>query len=204
MCVGARLATAACFSDSLPRCVVACDQKMMEFYERVSGARMHAAYVRPGGVGVDMPIGLMEDIYHFSAHFGSRIDEVEELLTGNRIWKQRLVDIGTVTAEQAYSGGFSYVFFRCFFCACSCCIVSGHLRLTVAAKQHFAEQSPGGSDFSLCAHKHITFPLAYARVHAIFLSCITCACRVLQQGCDAPRFGCRMGFARAAAIRCIR
>merc|ERR1719298_265202 len=63
-------------------------EKMMEFYERVSGARMHAAYVRPGGVSLDIPIGLMEDIYHFIQHFGARVDEVEELLTGNRIWKQ--------------------------------------------------------------------------------------------------------------------
>ena len=75
-------------------------EKMMEFYERVSGARMHAAYVRPGGVSLDMPIGLMEDIHHFAKHFATRLDEVEELLTGNRIWKQRLVDIGTVTAGK--------------------------------------------------------------------------------------------------------
>jgi len=87
-------------------------EKMMEFYERVSGARMHAAYVRPGGVSLDMPIGLMEDIYHFSSHFSARVDEVEELLTGNRIWKQRLVDIGVVPAEDAYSGGFSGVMLR--------------------------------------------------------------------------------------------
>eukprot|EP00123_Amoebidium_parasiticum_P013675 comp22091_c1_seq1/m.32216 comp22091_c1_seq1/g.32216 ORF comp22091_c1_seq1/g.32216 comp22091_c1_seq1/m.32216 type:complete len:467 (-) comp22091_c1_seq1:364-1764(-) len=82
-------------------------EKMMEFYERVSGARLHAAYYRPGGVVYDMPVGLMEDIYHFITHFARRVDEVEELLTGNRIWKQRLVDIGTVTAEQALDYGFS-------------------------------------------------------------------------------------------------
>jgi NADH dehydrogenase (ubiquinone) Fe-S protein 2 len=87
-------------------------EKMMEFYERVSGARMHAAYVRPGGVSLDLPIGLMEDIYHFIGHFGSRIDEVEELLTGNRIWKQRLVDIGVVTADEALNWGFSGVMLR--------------------------------------------------------------------------------------------
>lgn len=85
---------------------------MMEFYERVSGARMHAAYVRPGGVSLDMPIGLMEDIHHFAKHFATRLDEVEELLTGNRIWKQRLVDIGTVTADQAYDWGFTGVMLR--------------------------------------------------------------------------------------------
>eukprot|EP01137_Pigoraptor_chileana_P034029 Opistho-2@25944 len=82
-------------------------EKMMEFYERVSGARMHAAYVRPGGVSLDMPIGLMEDIYQFIQQFSARIDEAEELLTSNRIWKQRLVDIGVVTAQQAMDWGFS-------------------------------------------------------------------------------------------------
>ena len=57
----------------------------MEFYERVSGARMHASYIRPGGVHQDLPLGLLEDIYQFTAHFATRIDEMEELLTNNRI-----------------------------------------------------------------------------------------------------------------------
>jgi NADH dehydrogenase (ubiquinone) Fe-S protein 2 len=57
----------------------------MEFYERVSGARMHAAYIRPGGVSQDLPVGLLNDIYIFIKTFNSRIDELEELLTGNRI-----------------------------------------------------------------------------------------------------------------------
>merc|ERR1719379_2822397 len=87
-------------------------EKMMEFYERVSGARMHAAYIRPGGVSLDLPIGLMEDIYHFCEQFPARIDEVEELLTNNRIWKQRLVDIGVVSAQQAQNYGFSGVMLR--------------------------------------------------------------------------------------------
>jgi len=87
-------------------------EKMMEFYERVSGARMHAAYVRPGGVALDLPIGLMEDMHFFIKNYGTRIDEVEELLTGNRIWKQRLVDIGVVSAEQAENYGFSGVMLR--------------------------------------------------------------------------------------------
>ena len=60
-------------------------EKLMEFYERVSGARMHAAYIRPGGVSQDLPIGLVQDIYLFIQSFNSRIDELEELLTGNRI-----------------------------------------------------------------------------------------------------------------------
>jgi NADH dehydrogenase (ubiquinone) Fe-S protein 2 len=57
----------------------------MEFYERVSGARMHASYIRVGGVAQDLPPGLLKDIYLFSRQFRSRIDEMEELLTGNRI-----------------------------------------------------------------------------------------------------------------------
>jgi NADH dehydrogenase (ubiquinone) Fe-S protein 2 len=57
----------------------------MEFYERVSGARMHAAYFRPGGVQFDLPIGLLNDIYFFIEQFTSRINEIEELLTNNRI-----------------------------------------------------------------------------------------------------------------------
>lgn len=87
-------------------------EKLMEFYERVSGARMHAAYVRPGGVAQDLPIGICEDIFRFSQQFASRIDEMEEMLTNNRIWKQRLVDIGVVTADQALDWGFSGVMLR--------------------------------------------------------------------------------------------
>lgn len=87
-------------------------EKLMEFYERVSGARMHAAYIRPGGVSQDLPIGLINDIYDFSLQFSSRIDEIEELLSNNRVWKQRLVGIGIVTAQQALSWGFSGVMLR--------------------------------------------------------------------------------------------
>lgn len=87
-------------------------EKLMEFYERVSGARMHAAYIRPGGVSQDIPVGLLDDIYKFSLQFSSRIDEIEELLTNNRIWKQRLVGIGIVTAAQALNWGFSGVMLR--------------------------------------------------------------------------------------------
>ena len=57
----------------------------MEFYERVSGARLHAAYIRPGGVHEDLPIGLCQDIYDFIIQLPARIDEIEELLTDNRI-----------------------------------------------------------------------------------------------------------------------
>jgi len=87
-------------------------EKLMEFYERVSGARMHAAYFRPGGVSQDLPLGLLEDIYTFAEQFSTRIDEAEELLTDNRIWKQRLVDIGVVSAKDAMDWSFSGVMLR--------------------------------------------------------------------------------------------
>ena len=87
-------------------------EKLMEFYERVSGARMHAAYIRPGGVHQDLPLGLLEDIFIFIDQFGLRLDEMEELLTNNRIWKQRLVNIGIVTAKEAIEWGFSGVMLR--------------------------------------------------------------------------------------------
>lgn len=87
-------------------------EKLMEFYERVSGARMHAAYIRPGGVAQDLPYGLCHDIYTFAEQFASRIDELEELLTNNRIWKQRLVDIGVVSAKEALDWGFSGALLR--------------------------------------------------------------------------------------------
>jgi len=87
-------------------------EKLMEFYERVSGARMHAAYIRPGGVNYDIPKGLLEDISKFIVQFNDRIDEIEELLTENRIWKQRLVDVGTVSYKDALNWGFSGVMLR--------------------------------------------------------------------------------------------
>jgi len=82
-------------------------EKLMEFYERVSGARLHAAYFRPGGVHQDLPAGLAEDIAAWNAKFPQVIDDLEHLLTENRIFKQRTVDIGKVTAAQAYDWGFS-------------------------------------------------------------------------------------------------
>nr|YP_010394313.1 NADH dehydrogenase subunit 7 [Phytophthora fragariae]DAZ88321.1 TPA_asm: NADH dehydrogenase subunit 7 [Phytophthora fragariae] len=87
-------------------------EKLMEFYERVSGARMHAAYFRPGGVNQDLPKGLLNDIYIFCEQFNTRLDEIEEMLTNNRIWKQRLVDIGIVSAQDALNLGFSGVMLR--------------------------------------------------------------------------------------------
>jgi len=87
-------------------------EKLMEFYERVSGARMHAAYIRPGGVSQDLPLGLWNDIMQFVEQFFWRLVEVEELLNNNRIWKQRLVDIGIVSAKEALNHGFSGVMLR--------------------------------------------------------------------------------------------
>lgn len=82
-------------------------EKLMEFYERVSGARMHAAYFRPGGVSQDIPMGLLSDIFSFISSFSKRVDEIEELLTSNRIWKQRLIGIGIVSYADAINRGFS-------------------------------------------------------------------------------------------------
>ena len=80
---------------------------LMGFYERVSGARMHASYIRPGGVHQDLPEGLLEDIQAFCDRFLKVVDDLDTLLTENRIFKQRSVDIGIVTAEQAIQWGFS-------------------------------------------------------------------------------------------------
>ncbi len=106
-------------------------EKMMEFYERASGARMHAAYVRPGGVHQDIPIGeiievvginvvstkirfsgLLDDIYEFISKFSERLDEVEDLVTDNRLWKQRTIDVGVISAEDALNFGCSGVMLR--------------------------------------------------------------------------------------------
>merc|ERR1719186_1091867 len=87
-------------------------EKMMEFYERASGARMHAAYVRPGGVHQDIPIGLLDDIYEFISKFSERLDEVEDLITANRLWIQRTKDIGIISAEDALNWGCSGVMLR--------------------------------------------------------------------------------------------
>ena len=87
-------------------------EKLMEFYERVSGARMHSAYFRPGGVASDLPLGLVDDIYLFIEQYNLRLDEMEEMLTNNRIWKERLVNIGTVSATNAVEWGLSGVMLR--------------------------------------------------------------------------------------------
>ena len=76
-------------------------EKLMEFYERVSGARMHSAYIRPGGVYKDLPIGFSNDLFNFIKNFSFSLYEMEELLTSNRIWKQRLVNIGILSYKEA-------------------------------------------------------------------------------------------------------
>ncbi len=80
---------------------------LMEFYERVSGARLHAAYYRPGGVHQDLPAGILDDIMAWSEKFPQVIEDIDLLLTENRIFKQRLVDIGTVSAADALDWGFT-------------------------------------------------------------------------------------------------
>ncbi len=87
-------------------------EKLMEFYERVSGARMHACYIRPGGVHEDLPLGFLNDLFLFIEQFSYRIDELEIFLTQNRIWKQRLVNVGVVNKKNALSYGFSGVMLR--------------------------------------------------------------------------------------------
>ena len=87
-------------------------EKMMEFYEGVSGARMHCAYFRPGGVHQDMPAGMAEEIYKYCDRVGKVIDDIEDLLTENRIFKQRNVDVGPITPEDAIDWGFTGVMLR--------------------------------------------------------------------------------------------
>ncbi|MAH83716.1 MAG: NADH-quinone oxidoreductase subunit D [Rhodospirillaceae bacterium TMED8] len=82
-------------------------ERLMGFCERVSGARLHMAYFRPGGVAHDMPEGLDDDINDWAANFANLIDDLETLLTENRIFKQRTVDIGVINAEQCLDWGFS-------------------------------------------------------------------------------------------------
>jgi len=82
-------------------------EKLLEFYERVSGARMHAAYFRPGGVAQDLPLGLLDDISFFIENFLSRFSELNAVLSSNRIWKQRLSGIGVVSGETAKSYSFT-------------------------------------------------------------------------------------------------
>jgi NADH-quinone oxidoreductase subunit D len=82
-------------------------EQLMEFYERASGARLHAAYFRPGGVHQDIPSKLIEDILKFCEDFPQLIDDMEGLLTENRIFRQRTVDIGIISRKETEDWGFS-------------------------------------------------------------------------------------------------
>ncbi|MFN3260202.1 MAG: NADH-quinone oxidoreductase subunit D [Pikeienuella sp.] len=87
-------------------------EKLMVFYERACGARLHSAYFRPGGVHQDLPDALCDDIWQWTEEFPSILDDLEGLLTDNRIFKQRNVDIGVVSIEEAQALGFSGVMVR--------------------------------------------------------------------------------------------
>jgi len=87
-------------------------ETLMTFYERVSGSRLHANYFRPGGVHQDLPRGLSDDIIKFCDDFPKTLDDLETLLTDNRIFKQRNVDIGIVTKQEALDHSFSGVMLR--------------------------------------------------------------------------------------------
>ena len=87
-------------------------EKLMVFYERISGSRMHAAYFRPGGVHQDIPDQVIEDIGAWTDKFLKTLDDLDNLLTGNRIFKQRNVDIGVISLDDAWALGFSGVMVR--------------------------------------------------------------------------------------------
>lgn len=83
-------------------------ESIMEFYERVSGARLHAAYFRPGGVAYDIPAGLLQDIEKFCENFIDRLSDMEELLSNNRVWYTRLFNVGVINytsvTEMSFTG----------------------------------------------------------------------------------------------------
>ena len=87
-------------------------EKLMVFYERACGARLHANYFRPGGVHQDLPMALIDDIGRWCAEFPKALQDIENLVTENRIYKQRNVDIGIVSKEQALEWGFTGVMLR--------------------------------------------------------------------------------------------
>jgi NADH-quinone oxidoreductase subunit D len=87
-------------------------EMLMVFYERVSGSRLHANYFRPGGVHQDMPPKLIDDIEAWCDPFLGVVDDLERLLTHNRIFKQRNVDIGVISLDEAWKRGFSGVMIR--------------------------------------------------------------------------------------------
>ena len=87
-------------------------EKLMVFYERACGSRMHAMYFRPGGVHQDLPPALINDMLNWCDQFPAKLNDIETLLTGNRIFKQRNVDIGVVSKQDCYDWGFSGIMVR--------------------------------------------------------------------------------------------
>jgi len=84
----------------------------MTFYEKVSGARLHAAYIRPGGVQQDLPLFFLDELGRFSSLFFDRLIEISSLLAKNRIWRQRLLNVGIASSKFSQSFGFSGVLLR--------------------------------------------------------------------------------------------
>jgi len=87
-------------------------EKLIEFYERVSGARMHAAFIRPGGVALDLPLGLLNDIHSFVTSFQYKLNDIVELLNLNRIFKDRVINVGRVNYSLASDHSFTGVMVR--------------------------------------------------------------------------------------------
>nr|BDB10215.1 NADH dehydrogenase subunit 7 [Actinophrys sol] len=87
-------------------------EKLMEFYERISGARMHANLIRPGGVNYDLPLGFLNDLNLFCDQFFIRLGEIEDLLNSNRIWFNRVNNVGIINKEDSLNLGFSGVMLR--------------------------------------------------------------------------------------------
>jgi len=87
-------------------------EKLLEFYERVSGSRLHTCFFKPGGLAFELPLNLLNDVYIFCDQFQGRLFDIEELLSENRIWQQRLCDVGVVSWSQSLNYGFSGVMLR--------------------------------------------------------------------------------------------
>ena len=87
-------------------------EKLMGFYEKAAGARMHSIYFRPGGVYSDISNGVISDIFLFIESFKNKLVEIKEILTGNRIWKKRLIDIGVISFKDSQEWGFSGIMLR--------------------------------------------------------------------------------------------
>ena len=112
-------------------------EKLCVFYERASGSRMHAAYFRPEGVHQDLPQNLIDDIAEWCEHFPSLLDQIESLVTENRIFKQRNVDIGVVDEKTIMDWGFSGVMVRGSGFAYGICVGPSHTSATRSSTSRF-------------------------------------------------------------------